>query len=471
MAQISVAEFVVVEDRAVRTRIASLLNKAVFISLVLLLVVTAIPYGTAEPWWKATFVCFVFLICIVAIVESLLSGESRIGGSTEVLLSMLALCALGLTQTITIRAGNPDPAVAALGPWNTISADPYETRFVTLQILALTACLALLYRYCKTEQRMNVLIHALIVVAVGSALFGILRQTVQQQPGFILPRTMPGIGYGQFINKNHFAVLMEMALGLGLGMAVANGLKRDRVLVYVALLLPIWTGLVLSNSRGGILAMLAQVVVATILVTGGVVGRLSAEDQPPINKPRQSRLMRVVLLVCLVAVVLVGTIWVGGDQLVSNFGEATNELNPGANFDRSGVSRNEIWRATWKMFSAHPMLGVGLGGYWLAITTYHDASGTTTPQQAHNDYLELLASGGVVGFGLGIWFAISLIRRIGVNLASDNRFQRALCFSAVLGITGVAVHSLVDFGLHLMANALVFIILVMFATKKIEVEN
>ena len=69
-----------------------------------------------------------------------------------------------------------------------------------------------------------------------------------------------------------------------------------------------------------------------------------------------------------------------------------------------GASRNEIWRATLKMFAAHPILGVGMGGYWIGITAYHDASGLMTPQEAHNDYLELLSSGGLIGlrwvFGL-----------------------------------------------------------------------
>ena len=66
---------------------------------------------------------------------------------------------------------------------------------------------------------------------------------------------------------------------------------------------------------------------------------------------------------------------------------ATTELST----TRAGASRNEIWRATLKMF-AHPILGVGLGGYWIGITAYHDASGLMTPQEAHNDYLELLSA-------------------------------------------------------------------------------
>ena len=96
-----------VEERPVRLRIAAVLNVSVFAALLLLLIGSAVPYGTAEPWWKATFVSAVFAICIVAIIESMLSGENRIGGSRSVLLSMLVLSVLALLQTITIRSGNP----------------------------------------------------------------------------------------------------------------------------------------------------------------------------------------------------------------------------------------------------------------------------------------------------------------------------------------------------------------------------
>jgi O-antigen ligase len=271
--------------------------------------------------------------------------------------------------------------------------------------------------------------------------FGILRQATQHQTGFVLPLLRQNQGYGQFVNKNHFAYLMEMAFGLGIGMAIASRAKRERLLIYVALLLPIWTALVLSNSRGGILAMLVQIVSAALLLSS-----------------RSLSALRAVLLVVLVAGVLLGTFWVGGDRLASNFENATRELNP---TEAAGVSRNEIWRATLKMFAAHPIAGVGLGGYWIGITAYHDASGLMTPQEAHNDYLELLSSGGLIGFAIGVWFAVLVIREARRNY--DGSYVR---LGAILGITGVAAHSLVDFGLHILINAIVLLSLIVIATRK-----
>lgn len=463
MSEVMITSFPTTDEQLVRLRIASLFDKTVFGALLVLLVLSAVPYGTVEPWWKAAFVCAAFLICIVAIVETLISGECDIGGSRAILLSMIALCGLALIQTINIRSAEADPTVAALGVWNAISADPYQTRFFALQLLALTVCLALLYRYVRTPARINLLIHVILAVGVMSALFGILRQSLQHEPGFVLPRTMPGSGYGQFINKNHFALLMEMTLGLGVGMALLRGFNRDRMMFYVALLLPVWTALVLSNSRGGILAMLSQVVVAALMLM-----RKTGRDSV---STKRTQVMRGVMILLLVTMIGVGTIWVGGDRLASSLTQAPTDFTEKPADLRAGVSRNEIWRATWKMFTAHPILGVGLGGYWVAITAYHDASGVSTPQEAHNEYLELLSSGGVIGVGLGAWFGVALYQRVRDNLRSNNHFHRSICLAALLGITGVVVHSLVDFGLHLLVNALVFLVLVMLATKRIPVES
>src|SRR4029078_3105203 len=153
---------------------------------------------------------------------------------------------------------------------------------------------------------------------------------------------------------------------------------------------------------------------------------------------RQSVVLKAALVIVLVVGILVGTLVLGGDRLASNFEAATNELST----TRAGASRNEIWRATLKMFAAHPILGVGLGGYWIGITAYHDASGLMTPQEAHNDYLELLSSGGVIGFAIGVWFLGAVVSKARENLTGATGYMRAVRFGAILGIAGVAAHSL-----------------------------
>jgi len=301
-------------------------------------------------------------------------------------------------------------------------------------------------------------------VAVTSAIYGILRQTVQRDTGFILPLLRPGSGYGQFINKNHFAYLMEMALGLGLGLIAFGGVKRKHAMLYVAMLLPIWTALVLSNSRGGILALIGQLVIAVLLLS--YFKGNSALGESLLFRLTQSAAMRFGLILVLIIALAGGIIWVGGDRLLSNFGAVGGEFSTDANVSSAGVTRNDIWRATVGTIGDHPIFGVGIGGYWIAVTAHHKASGTMTPQEAHNDYLELLASGGIVGFAISAWFALAALKLIQKNLRS--RTSNAICLASVVGLSGALLHSIFDFGLHLMVNALVFAILLALATVTIQ---
>ena len=392
-------------------------------------VLAPLPYGTVEPWWKAFFVCAVFGICILAVIEIAISNQPQLK-LPSVLLPLLALTALAFLQS-----------------WTGSSADSFQTRFFALQLLALSAFLALLYRYAATAQRMRLLAYTVIGIAVVSAIFGILRLTTQHETGFVLPLLRQNQGFAQFVNKNHFAYLIEMAIGLIIGLAFGERTKQN--LVYLAFLIPLWVALVLSNSRGGILAILVQVLIATMLL---------------VRWPR----LKIALAVVLVAGVCAGTLWVGGDRLANTIAPATNDLTTNVASSRENASRNEIWRATLKLFSAHPVIGAGLGGYWIGITAYHDASGALVPQEAHNDYLELLASGGVIGFVIGVWFLVTVIRVTKSNLSMSKGFVHALRAGAVIGIAGVLVHSLFDFGLHLLGNAFVFLTLIMMATAKID---
>src|SRR5438445_716751 len=96
---------------------------------------------------------------------------------------------------------------------------------------------------------------------------GLLRKNVQQSPGFFLPYLRnDGRGFGQFINKNHFAFLMEMSLGLSLGLLVGEVGRHRRTLVLLPILGLLWFALVSSNSRGGIIASLCQLLILGALL-------------------------------------------------------------------------------------------------------------------------------------------------------------------------------------------------------------
>jgi O-antigen ligase len=446
----------------VRRRAARLLDRVIFYSLLVVIALTAIPYGTVEPWWKSFFECLVLLLTMLWIIEGMLSGAWRVGG-LWLLAPLAALIVFAFIQTLP-----------QLGP---ISASAYDTRLFAFKLIGITLTGALLLRYTSSRYRLRALIYLVIGVGVASALFGILRQTTQRDAtGFFLPFLMPDSGYGQFINRNHFAFLMEMALGLALGMVVGGGERRDRLLIYLAAALPVWTALVLSNSRGGIFSMLSQLLFLALMFSvmrparewlDGDAGAFAS-----LKRKANSAVVRIALMICLVLAMIAGVLWMGGDPLARRLESMPGEVNTVSDDGREGARRMQIWDATWRLTKDHKLAGAGFGAYWVAISKYYDAPGKLKPYEAHNDYLEVLASGGLIGAALVAWFIVALVRRARTRLLrSNDSFRRTACLAALAGLFGVAVHSLVDFGLQITVNGLICAVLIVIATVDERVEE
>ena len=453
-----------------RRSTARLLDLAIFYSLVGLIALVAIPYGTVHPQWQAAFEGVIFFLVALWIVEGLLSDSLQITGK-RLLWPLLALALFALVQTLPWGAAG---TTGGLEIRRSISVAPFETRLFVFRLLALICAGGLLLRFTNNTRRLRVLIYVVIGVGVASALFGVVRDTSQRDASsFVLSYLAPGRGYGQFINRNHFALLLEMAFGLVVGLVALGGVRRERLLVYLAAIIVLWTTLVLSNSRGGIFSMLGQLLFVALLFTvvrsGKAKGSPSTRSETSnwLQQVSRSLVVRIVLIAGLLFVTAAGVLWVGGDSLAGRLEGVRGEISAEGAEMRRGERRVEIWRSTWQLIKDHPVAGIGFGAYGVAISSYHDASGEVAPQQAHNDYLELLASGGFIGLALLVWFVIALIRQARKRLQAVDPFRRAACFGALVGIFGVAIHSLFDFGLHITVNALVFVVLVVIATAKI----
>ncbi len=461
-------------SRSVHGRIARLIGKTIFIALLVLIALVAVPYGTVEPWWRALFECAVFGLAALWIIEGWLSGSWHFS-AYRILLPLVALAAFGLLQTIPTGSGGDMSLRAGRGVWQALSADPHGTQRWAVKMFALILVGAMLLRYTASEYRLRSLIHLIIGIAVASAMFGLLRQMTQHEEGFVLQYLKPGFGYGQFINSNHFAFLLEMAIGLLLGFAIGGGVRRDRLLLYLSVALMLGMTLVSSKSRGGILSMLCQLIIAALLFSTmrpalGFFAPVSGAIEWT-QRAGRSLMIRTLLIVCLISTAGIGIVWVGGDPLLGRLEAIQGEVSAQGDSWRWAVRRRDIWPATWQLIKDHPVTGVGMGAYWIAVTRYHDASGEFTPQEAHNDYLELWASGGLIGVVLGAWFGYELIRGVRERLRSSGTFRRAACLGALVGISGIAIHSFFDFGLHITINALVFIALLVIAVAGVHTEE
>jgi O-antigen ligase len=440
--------------------LARLLNQLIYVALLVTIGITAVPYGTVQLWWISIFECLIFLIATLAVVEAMVARRWSL--QLSLWIPLFVLCLWGAIQSLPLFSG-PAP----INPPTSLSADPVGTRGVVLELFALTLAALLLQRYTSSRPRLIKLIYVIVGVGVASAVFGIVRKNMQSSTGFFLP-ALPtgGRSFAQFINRNHFAFLIEMSLGLTLGLLVAKGSGRRR-LAFLPVGILLWIALIYSNSRGGILASLCELLFLGVLLdpVRHLMKREGHTGWRRFQNLAGGLLVRLFLLAGLIGLFAYGVGWVGGEPVVSNFQNAATDFSQQEMQNNANTSRKEIWSGTWEMIRANPLAGVGLGGYWIGITKYHRASGEITPQQAHNDYLELLASVGLLGCALVGWFLVVFIRNVRRRLRSPDPYFRATCLGALAGIFGVAVHSFVDFGLHITINALVLFALIVIAVS------
>jgi O-antigen ligase len=456
--------------------IARLLNSSIFHTLLLLTVLTAIPYGTAEAWWKAAFECALIALGLVWLLEGWLSGTLFVS-QHRLLVPLLALAAFSLIQiTLPVRSG-AGSGVAGAG-WLPLSLAPYDTKMFIYELLALIVAAGLLLRYTTNRRRLMVLAYVVIGVGLSSTIFGLVRMALQRKVGFVLPDLQPndgtvtrGVGFAQFINHNHFAFLAEMSLGLVLGLMLRRPFRLARMAIGLTAAVPMWIAIVYSGSRGGLFNMLSQVLFVALLVFIAAPGRQLLKQN---DKDRGGRRMapflvtRGILIASFLVAMVFAIAWVGGDRLAPGLESVPDEFGVRDSDRYTRTHRSTIWPMTWEMIKDHPVAGIGFGAYWIAITKYHHGSGEMTPQQAHNDYLELLASGGLLGAVIGLGFVWLFLREAIAAFRQSDAGLRALRVGALAGIFAVSIHSVVDFGLHMVVNGLVFLALVVIATIKVE---
>ena len=435
------------------------LEIAAFYGVLLTTLIVAVPNGTVNDRGRSTFVFAICIFAFIRFVENVWKGGFKLADPL-LLTPAIGVVILAVLQLFPEYLGS-----------GFATEDPNETKRFIATFTALILAGEILLRYTTTRRRLLALIYVVLIVGVGSGLFGLLRQILPNGENFLTEYVIgPNAAYAQFVNRNHFGFLMEMTTGVLLGLVLRAGISQSLKLLCWVTIGIIGVSTILANSRGAILSMVGLGVFAIIFHF--LVGR-EYENGNQSTKQRVPAIERVkavllpVAACCIFAVVSVLLIaFVGGDAVASRIETIQGEIKT---TEDGKVERSKIWQSTIELIKQHPVAGVGFGAYAVGITRFDTFPGDSSLEQAHNDYLEILANGGIIAFLLMLFFFAVLFARIRGKLNSPaSRLRNASCFGAATGIVGVMLHSFVDFGLHVTINALIFIILVVISTARLS---
>lgn len=157
----------------------------------------------------------------------------------------------------------------------------------------------------------------------------------------------------------------------------------------------------------------------------------------------------------LILLVLGSVLFLGGEaSLLRGIGLQESQLDV-----TSG--RAHFWNIAWQIFLANPILGAGFDAFGVAFTRYDSWSGQYRVEQAHNDYLQILADGGILGLGCVLAF-IFILAKNGIAAVSrrTSDIHRSISTGALAGCFGILIHSFFDFPLRTPANAFFFLLVV-----------
>jgi O-antigen ligase len=433
-----------------------------FLIVCLAIILSALAYGTVHYWALAIFFIGAVSILVLWLIDSWSLGSFRI--SRNVLqLPLLGMFLLGVFQLLPLRHPE-DVGTHSIPLVSSLSFDPYSTRFILVQTAALLIYLAAVLVFTDTPKRLRLLVRTITVFGFFLAIFGLTQSFTSPDKVYWI-RDMPqSQAFGPFINRHHFAGYMELALALPLALVFTGSIEREKKFIYLFAAGLMAVALIMTNSRGGLISLFAELLF--LVATMGLRRRHKHKKrESEEHKPRiKSAAMKAGLALALVVALFGGVVLLGGE-------EALTRMVGSVNTDDPTTGRAHFWSVTVDIIKHHPWVGTGLGAFGVVYTGYDSRNGMYRLEQAHNDYLQVLSDGGILGAVLGLFFVVSLFRMGFARRESRDDFRRGVATGALAGCFAVLVHSFFDFTLHTPANALLFLVLAALATMNGRVED
>jgi O-antigen ligase len=422
-----------------------------------MIVLTTLVFGTVHAWALAAFAATAAgLVCLWCLDGITLRSVQL--NRNPLQLPLLGLIALGLIQLLPLRSA-PDNAGLPLSLSRALTLDPNATKLVVVQLISLFIYFAATVVFTDSPRRLRALTRTIIIFGFLLAMFGLTQSlTTDGTRVYWFRQLTQSTAFGPFINRHHFAGYMELTIALPLGLLFSGSLEVQKRPLYAFAVLLMAVSLALTNSRGGMIALAAEIGFV-IIVAGPGMG--AGERQT--NRTRGVILRGAAALVFAV-VLIAGATAVGGSGVFSRLLGTVNAADP-------TNGRAHFWSVTMDVIKHHPILGGGLGSFGVIYTRYDSANGLYRLEQAHNDYLQILADGGIFGGLLGLSFVIVLFGRGFARRGTEDKFRRGVTTGALAGCFAVLVHSAFDFTLHTTSNALLFLVLAAMATLGHRVEE
>ena len=343
----------------------------------------------------------------------------------------------------------PPVAWAALsflvyGIYHYINADvEYTARQEMLRLVVYILIFLVVMNNLLKSDYVQLILYALVFTGTLISIYGLIQVVTGSEHvwHFIRPAQYSGRGSGTFINPNHFAGFLGMLFPLSLAALLTGRISMPmRILLgYSALMLLF--GIAFSMSRGGWISTTLMLITLIVIL----------------GWQKQFRLRSIGLV--SIILVIIGLFFIKSDFAQDRIGRLSTQGTQ----EHIG-SRKELWNAAVNVWKEEKLIGVGPGHFDHRFPSHRPKTIQSSPVRVHNDYLNLLVDWGGIGLLLaGVWlgtFIFTIIRswkysqRTASDFSTKTSNRAAFVLGSTIGLGSLALHSFVDFNLHIPSNAM-----------------
>jgi hypothetical protein len=246
-----------------------------------------------------------------------------------------------------------------------------------------------------------------------------------------------GAVYGPYVNRNHFAGIMELLAPVAFVLAALHRrtMEKRALLIFAGILMGV--SIITSQSRAGMISFAIEMLVLCALLFR------------TLNFRRFGPAL-------LFAIFGFGAfvIWFGGGDLFQRF------------IGLSDYLRVSVVKDARVMISERPVFGWGLGTFPDVYPHFRTFYTNHFVNQAHDDIVQYVIEMGILGAAFASWFVFALYRSALCVVSNwTGATREAAPLAGFIGCTGLLFHSLFDFNLHIPANAAAFFLFAALATS------
>ncbi|WPE18751.1 O-antigen ligase family protein [Candidatus Thioglobus autotrophicus] len=299
----------------------------------------------------------------------------------------------------------------------------------------------LVLNFYKNLKDAEALLKAIVISLTLVSIIGILQSYFIDNyfvQSFFVQAVGPSSTFG---NKNIATHFVVMALPVSIVFYLNSKNSKNLALYALSIFIGLWY-LYLTQARQAYLAIAVEVFILLLFI---LIDFIRNKDRSFISNIALKKIKILPIIFVVASLLVIG---------VFKSNEVVSKIQS-LDYKSSMNARLPAWKNTLVMIEGNLLIGVGVGQWSEAYPLYYDKiekdvifNEKTRLRRLHNDYLEMLADVGLIGYIFLLWLVFLIGKRIWFVLTSAENKDRVLAMGIALGVTGFGVVSIFSYPIH-----------------------